>query len=90
MSDIIERHKELSKRVLISGEPKSPEQKASNRIQIAPAQLIQPFSLGAILGFFIFVAIWIISGFSKLALMMPFFGGFFGVAIKMVIRKNEP
>ena len=88
MSDIIERHKELSKRVLIPGEPKSPGQKTSSRIQVAPAQLIQPFSLGAILGFSIFVVIWIISGFSNLAIMLPFVGGIFGIAIKMIKQKK--
>lgn len=89
MSDIIERHKELGKRVLIPGEPKSPEQKAASRIQLAPAQLIQPFSLGAILGFFIFVALWIIAGFSKLAIMLPFAGGIFGIVIEMIRQKNK-
>lgn len=89
MSNIIERHKELSKRVLIPDEPKSPEQKVSSRIQRAPAQFIQPFFLGAILGFFIFVAIWIIAGFSKLAIMLPFAGGIFGIVIEMIRQKNK-
>jgi hypothetical protein len=89
MSDNIERHKELSKRVLIPDEPKTPEQKASSRIPLAPIQLLYPFSLGAITGFFIFVAIWIIAGFSKLAVMLPFMGGFSGVAIEIIRRKTK-
>ena len=87
MSDIFERHKELSKKVLIPGEHKSPKQTTPARIQTTPAQLIYPFSLGAILGFSIFVVIWIISGFSKLAIMLPFVGGMFGIAIKMIWQK---
>lgn len=89
MSDNIERHKELSKRVLIPNEPKSPEQRASGQIQRTPAQLIQAFSLGAIVGFSLFVVIWIIAGFSKLAVMAPFMGGIFGVVVEMMRQKTK-
>lgn len=89
MSENFERHKELSKRVLIPGESKSFERKVSGRIPLTPVKVLYPFSLGAILGFFIFVAIWIIAGFSKSALVLPFIGGFFGVAIEMISRKYK-
>lgn len=89
MSDIVERQKELSKKVLIPGESKSSGQNAPGKIQLAPKQFIYVFSLGAIVGFFAFVAIWIIAGFSKLALMLPFIGGFFGAAIEMIRQKNK-
>ncbi len=89
MSENFERQKELSKRVLIPGETKPPDQKATGRIPLTPVQLLYPFSLGAIVGFFIFVAIVIITGFSKLAIMLPFIGGFFGVAIEMTRRKYK-
>ncbi|MFN3532545.1 MAG: hypothetical protein ACK41Q_08570 [Candidatus Brocadia sp.] len=90
MSDIMERHKELSKKVLISGESKFPGQKTPNQVQPAPKQLMYVFFLGAIVGFFIFVAIGIIAGFSKkLAIMLPFIGGFSGVAVEMIRRKYK-
>lgn len=89
MSDIMERQKELSKKVLIPGESKSPGQKTPYQVQLGPKQLMYVFSLGAIVGFFIFVTIWIITGFSKLALLLPFIGGFFGVAVEMIRRKYK-
>lgn len=89
MSENFERHKELSKRVLIPSEPKSFERKVSGGIPLTPVRLLYPFSLGAIVGFFIFVAIWIIAGFSKLALMLPFISGLFGVAVEMIRLRNK-
>lgn len=89
MSDIIERHKELSKKVLIPGTSKSSGQRTPGQIQLEPKQLMYVFSLGAIVGFFVFVAIWIIAGFSKLAITLPFAGGFFGAAIEIIRRKYK-
>lgn len=89
MSDIMERQKELSKKVLFPGESKFPGQKTPNQVQLAPKQLMYVFSLGAIVGFFIFVTIWIITGFSKLAFLLPFISGFFGVAVEMIRRKYK-
>ncbi len=89
MLENFERHKELSKKVLIPGESGFPVQKRSNRVRLTPAQLMYAFFLGAIVGFFVFVALWIIAGFSKLPLMLPFIGGFFGVAIEATRRKRK-
>lgn len=89
MPEYFERHKELSKKVLIPDESKSSGQNAPGKIQLTPRQCIYPFSLGAIVGFFLFLTIWIIAGFSKLALMLPFIGGFFSVAIAVVRQKNK-
>ena len=89
MLEHFERHKELSKKVLIPDESKSSAQNARGKIQSTPAQGIYPFSLGAIVGFFLFVTIWIIAGFSKLALTLPFICGFFSVAIAVIRQKNK-
>ena len=89
MSDNIERQRELSKMVLIPGEHKPSKQKATSQIQQTPLQLVHTFSLGAILGFAIFVTLWIIIGFSKLAVTLPFVGGCIGVAIEMMRQKNK-
>lgn len=89
MSDNIERQRELSRMVLIPGKPKPSEQKAARQIQRTPQQLIYTFSLGAIFGFAVFVTLWIIAGFSKLAVTLPFVGGCIGVAIEMMRQKNK-
>lgn len=89
MSDNIERHKDLSKRVLMPNEQKLPEQRASGQIQRAPTQLIQAFFLGAMVGFSLFVVIWIIAGFSKLAIIAPFMGGIFGIVVEMMRQKTK-
>ncbi|NUO08301.1 MAG: hypothetical protein HUU08_06400 [Candidatus Brocadia sp.] len=89
MSDNIERQRELSRRVLTSDAPKPLEQKASGRIQLAPLQFIYPFILGAISGLALFALIWILTGFSKLALMLSFVGGPIGIAIEIIRRKNK-
>ncbi|MCF6155295.1 MAG: hypothetical protein E3K36_08585 [Candidatus Brocadia sp.] len=89
MSENFERQKELSKRVLIPGEPKPAARKATGQIQLAPMQLLYIFSFGAIVGFAIFVVIWIIAGFSKWTITLPFIAGFFGVAIEMIRRKYK-
>ena len=89
MSNNIERQKELSRKLLIPGEPKPSGQKASSQIQVAPMQLIHAFSLGAISGLAIFVLLCILGGFSKLAIMLPFVGGILGIAIEMIRRKNK-
>lgn len=89
MVEHFERHKELSKRVLIPDASPSPGQNAPGNIRPAPQQYIYPFSLGAIVGFFLFVTLWIIAGFSKSALMLPFIGGFLSVTIEVIRRKNK-
>lgn len=89
MSDNIERQNELSKRVLIPGEHKSTEQRTPTRNQLAPAQLIFTFSLGTISGLAVFVLIWTLAGFSKLAIILPFVGGFIGIAIEIIRRKTN-
>ncbi|MDN3511935.1 MAG: hypothetical protein QY310_06020 [Candidatus Jettenia sp. CY-1] len=89
MSDNIERHKDLSKRVLIPSESKSMEQRVSSQSQKAPAQFIQAFSLGAIAGLSLFVVIWIVAGFSKVAIMAPFMGGIFGIVVEMMKQKTK-
>ena len=89
MSDIIERHKELSRMVLIPGEHKTSQQKTASKIQQAPPQFLYLFLLGAIVGFAIFVTLWVISGFSKLAVTLPFVGGGIGVAIEMLRQKKK-
>lgn len=89
MSEIIERHKELSRKVLAPDEQKSLKQETSRQMKLVPAQILYAFSLGAIVGFSIFVVILIASGFSKFAVMLPFIGGIFGVAVKMIWQKNK-
>lgn len=88
MADNIERQRELSRRVLIPDEPKPLEQKASGCIQLAPLHFIYPFILGAISGFALFVVIWMLTGFSKIAFMLPFVGGFFGIVVEIIRQKN--
>lgn len=89
MSDIIERHKDLSKKVLGKDEQKPAEQKASGRNQFMPTPYIFAFSLGAIVGLSLFVLIWIISGFSKIAVTMPLIGGISGMVIEMIRQRNN-
>ncbi len=90
MSDIIERHKELSKMVLIPGGHKTSAQKTKGQMQQqAPPQFLYLFLLGAIVGSAIFVTLWVISGFSKLAVALPFVGGGIGVAVEMLRQKKK-
>ena len=89
MSDIIERHKELSRMVLIPGEHKTSRQRTASQMQQqSPPQLLYMFLLGAILGSAIFVTLWVIYGFSKLAVMLPFVGGCIGIVIEIMRHKK--
>lgn len=89
MSSDIERQRELSKRVLMQGEPKPAGQRTPRQVQITPKQLAYHFMLGSIVGLSLLVVIWISSGFSKLAIMLPFIGGISSIAIKKVLQKNK-
>lgn len=89
MSGNIERHKELSKKVLIQTETKHFEQKTPSSIQVVPIQYIQAVSLGAILGCALFVLVWIFAGFSKIAVAAPFLGGISGIVVEMMRKKNR-
>ncbi|MCF6158336.1 MAG: hypothetical protein E3K32_07155 [wastewater metagenome] len=89
MSDIIERHEELSRRVLNPNKPISSEQKVSSQSKLVPAPFIRAFSLGAILGFSLFILIWILAGFSKAALTIPLIGGACSTGIEVVRQKNK-
>lgn len=89
MSDIIERHKELSRTVLSPDGHKTSQQKMTSQIHRAPSQILYLFFLGAIVGFAIFVTLWVIYGFSKLAVTLPFLGGCIGIAIEMMRQKKN-
>ena len=87
MSDTIKKHRELSKKALIPGEAKSSGQRTPAQTQRGMTHLMYLFFLCAIIVFFILVTIWIIDGFSKVAIMLPFIMGFLGVTMEMIRRK---
>jgi hypothetical protein len=89
MSNDIERQKRLSKRVLMQGESIQTEQRTLRQVQMAPKRLVYPFILGAIVGLSILVVVWISTGFSKLAILLPFIGGISSIAIKLILQKNK-
>ncbi|MFO0792661.1 MAG: hypothetical protein U0586_01220 [Candidatus Brocadiaceae bacterium] len=89
MSNDIERQKRLSKRVLMQGESTHAEQGTSSQAHMASQRLVYPFILGAIAGLSILVIVWISTGFSKWAIMLPFIGGISSIAIKMILQKNK-
>lgn len=87
MSNDIERQKMLSKRVLMQGESVHAEQGTLSQVQMAPKGLVYPFILGAIVGLSFLVAVWISTGVTKWAIILPFIGGISSIAIKLTVQK---
>ena len=89
MSDIIERHKDLSRRVLSPNETKPVERQSSPRANEQSMHPLQTCAMGAIVGIAIFVVVWLVSGYSRTALAMPFLGGMVGAGIGVMRRGNK-
>ncbi len=89
MSDIIERHRDLSRRVLSPNETKPAGRQAAARASGQSMHPAQTCILGTIVGLAIFVVIWMVSGYSRMALTMPFLGGMVGAGIGMMRRGNK-
>lgn len=86
---MIEKHKELSRRVLNQGKLQPAEQKTPDQNQLQPVQFIVSFSVGAVLGIFFFALLWILTGFLKLAAIMPFLGGIGGIVVEIIRQRNK-
>jgi hypothetical protein len=89
MSNIIDKHKELSRRVLNPSKVKPSEQKTSGQNQLLPMPFIISFSLGTVLGISLFMLLWILTGFSKVAVIMPFLGGMGGIVVEIIRQRNK-
>lgn len=89
MSDIIERHRDLSRRVLSPNETRPAAKQAATRTSGQPMHPAQACAMGTIVGLAIFVVIWIVSGYSRTALAMPFLGGVIGAGIGVMRRGNK-
>lgn len=89
MSNIIDKHKELSRKVLNPSKLKPSEQKTSGQNQLLPIPFIISFSLGTVLGISLFMLLWILTGFSKVAVIMPFLGGIGGIIVEIIRQRNK-